>query len=96
MKEFIFAKASSRYAAVIIHSLQSWYSLGLLGRWSWNCRWSNNSVGLSLIWGKGVLQYCMITRVALSLFKEPFLDVLLLMIRLALFTPNSAHPLNCG
>ena len=39
MKEFLFANASSCCAAVIIHSLWSWYSLELLRTWSGSYPW---------------------------------------------------------
>ena len=46
--------------------------------------------------GSGVFRYIMIARAALSLFREPSAEVLFMMMRLALLTPNSARPFDWG
>ena len=46
--------------------------------------------------GSGVFLYIMIARAALSLFREPSAEVLFMMMRLALLTPNSARPFDWG
>lgn len=61
---------------------------------SWWC----NNICATLRWmnGNGVLQYFIKHLAAMSLLNEPFSDLFPIIILLAVLTPNSVVPLNCG